>query len=62
MAKDEAKRGRGRPRVTDEPMHQIAIRLPDELLAEIDAMLAGRLDRPDRSSLIRSLLAEAIET
>lgn len=42
-------------------MRQIAIRLPEPLLAEVDAMLEGRLDRLDRSTLIRTLLAEAIE-
>lgn len=62
MAGRESGRGRGRPRThEDGTMHQIAIRLPEPLLAAIDEMLADRLDRLDRSTLIRTLLAEAIE-
>jgi metal-responsive CopG/Arc/MetJ family transcriptional regulator len=41
-------------------MHQIAIRLPKPMLAAIDEMIAGRLDQPERSAIIRELLAEAI--
>lgn len=44
-----------------EPMQQIAIRFPEEMLAEIDALIAGRLDRPDRASIIRELIAEALK-
>jgi metal-responsive CopG/Arc/MetJ family transcriptional regulator len=39
----------------------IAIRFPDTMLAEIDAIAAGRLDEPDRSSIVRELVAEALE-
>jgi len=38
----------------------VPIRLPDVMVTEIDAIAADRLDQPDRSSLIRELLAEAI--
>jgi metal-responsive CopG/Arc/MetJ family transcriptional regulator len=41
-------------------MQQIAIRLPKPLLAAVDAMTEGRLDQPDRSAIIRELLAEAV--
>ena len=41
-------------------MRQIAIRLPDEMLAVIDGLIEGRLDRPDRTAVIRELLAEAL--
>ena len=41
-------------------MQQIAIRLPKPLLAAVDAITEGRLDQPDRSAIIRELLAEAI--
>lgn len=44
-----------------EPMKQIAIRFPEPMLAEIDALIAGRLDRPDRASIIRELIAEALQ-
>jgi hypothetical protein len=30
------------------------------MIAEIDAIAADRLDQPDRSSVIRELLAEAL--
>lgn len=42
-------------------MQQIALRLPQPMLAAIDEMMAGRLDQPERSAIIRELLAEAIE-
>ena len=42
-------------------MAPIMIRFPPEMLEEIDALIAGRLDRPDRSGVIRELIAEALE-
>lgn len=42
-------------------MHQIAIRLPKPMLAAIDELTAGRLDQPERSAIIRELLAEALQ-
>jgi metal-responsive CopG/Arc/MetJ family transcriptional regulator len=53
-------RPRGRPPGGDSAMQQIAIRLPKPLLAAVDALTAGRLDQPDRSAMIRELLAEAV--
>ena len=53
-------RPRGRPPKGDEVMEQIAIRFPKPMLAAVDAMIAGRLDQPDRSSIIRELVAEAL--
>lgn len=41
-------------------MTQIAIRLPDAMLDKIDELAQQRLDAPDRSDVIRQLLAEAI--
>jgi metal-responsive CopG/Arc/MetJ family transcriptional regulator len=41
-------------------MQQIAVRLPKPLLAAIDEFTEGRLDAPDRSAMIRELLAEAV--
>ena len=55
------KRQRGRPPVGATSMHQIAIRLPKPMLAAIDEMISGRLDQPERSAIIRELIAEAIE-
>jgi metal-responsive CopG/Arc/MetJ family transcriptional regulator len=42
-------------------MDQIAIRLPQAMLAMIDEAVAGRLDGKNRSDMIRELLAEALE-
>ena len=42
-------------------MEQIAIRFPKTMLALVDEIVAGRLDRPDRSSVIRELVAEALQ-
>ena len=53
-------RPRGRPPKGGEVMEQIAIRFPKPMLATVDAMIAGRLDQPDRSSIIRELVAEAL--
>ena len=61
MAKAAKKRERGRPPVGATSMHQIAIRLPKPMLAAIDEMISGRLDQPERSAIIRELLAEAIQ-
>lgn len=55
------KRPRGRPSLGDDAMEQIAIRFPKSMLAAVDAIITGRLDRPDRSSIIRELLAEALQ-
>lgn len=55
----KAKR-RGRPPVGDTTMQQIAIRLPKPMLSAIDEMIAGRLDQPERSAIIRELIAEAL--
>lgn len=41
-------------------MRQIAIRFPAEMLAALDQVAAARLDRPDRATVIRELLAEAL--
>lgn len=42
-------------------MTPVMIRFPHELMAAIDAQIAGRLDRPDRSGVIRELIAEALQ-
>lgn len=59
-AKKRSSVGPGRPLKTDAPMRQIAIRLPEALLAAIDQIAEGRLDEPDRTAIMRELLAEAI--
>ena len=51
------KKQRGRPKRADGQMRQIAVRFPEEMLAEIDAIIAGRMDKPDRSAIIREAVA-----
>jgi len=51
---------KGRPPLEGRSMQQIAIRLPLGMLAAIDEMMVGRLDQPERSTIIRELLHEAI--
>jgi hypothetical protein len=52
---------RGRPPLpADQTMTQLAVRFPKPMLATIDKIIAGRLDEPDRSTIIRELLAEAL--
>jgi hypothetical protein len=60
MAKPTQRRGAGRPPMGDTSMQQIALRLPKPMLAAIDEVIAGRLDQPERSAIIRELLAEAL--
>jgi hypothetical protein len=43
-------------------MVQLAIRFPRKMIELVDAMRAGRLDAPDRATVIRELLAEALAT
>ena len=51
----------GRPlKGAENLMSPIMIRLPPAMVAEIQAISASRMDAPDRSSLIRELLAEAM--
>jgi metal-responsive CopG/Arc/MetJ family transcriptional regulator len=39
----------------------VMIRFPQAMLDDIDAIRASRRDEPDRSSIIRELIAEALE-
>ena len=61
MVKTTKRRPRGRPAKGDDIMEQIAIRFPKPMLALVDEIVAKRLDRPDRSSIIRELVAEALQ-
>lgn len=57
----QPKRPRGRPSIEGEPMQQIAIRLPDKLLGEVDAIIQERRGGYGRTAVIRELLWEAID-
>jgi metal-responsive CopG/Arc/MetJ family transcriptional regulator len=61
MIKMTKPRQRGRPPAGDDTMQQIALRLPKPMLAAIDEIVADRLGQPERSAIIRELLAEALE-
>jgi hypothetical protein len=53
---------RGRPPKGEESMLQpVTIRLPVEMVRQIEALRVGRLDAPDKSTLIRELLAKALQ-
>lgn len=51
----------GRPPKSDAAMlAPIMVRFPGPMVEEIDRIVAQRLDQPDRSSVIRELIAEAL--
>lgn len=61
MSKDE-KRGRGRPPKQGRAMlAPITIRLPEDMDKRIQAICDRRLDAPDKSTVIRELLAKALK-
>lgn len=51
----------GRPLVAAKPMKQIAIRLTDEIIAGVDAIVAERFGQADRTAVIRELLSQALD-
>lgn len=51
---------RGRPIKEDHMLAPITIRLPEPMMKEIEALQSGRLDAPDKSQVIRELLAKAL--
>lgn len=54
MAKAAKKRGRP---TTDDNMEQITMRVPKEMIAVVNEISDGRLDRPDRSTILREAMA-----
>lgn len=63
MAKATSRAARrvGRPsKAAADRMGQVAVRFPPDMVAAIDALRAARLDAPDRSTVIRELVAEAL--
>ncbi len=54
------KKPMGRPLLGDKPMKQIAIRFPDDMLSEVDAIVAERFGQADRTAIIRELVAKAL--
>lgn len=39
----------------------VMVRFPQEMIEAIDAIINDRMDKPDRSSMIRELIAEALD-
>jgi len=61
MMKTSTKRGRGRSPIGDEAMLEpVTIRLPREMVARINAIRSQRLDRPDKSTVVRELIAKGL--
>ncbi len=56
------KRPRGRsPKDNVAMLEPVTIRLPAPMVRQLEAIQAKRLDAPDKSTLIRELLAKAIK-
>lgn len=56
------KPARGRPAKSGKPLlAPVMVRFPQAMIDAIDDVAASRLDQPDRSSVIRELIAEALE-
>ena len=55
-------RPRGRPRKHSTLLEPITIRLPEPMAAEIEQIQSSRRDAPDKSQVIRELLAHALES
>lgn len=53
------KRPVGRPPV-ENPMRQIGVRLPDEMLAAIDAVIDDREGACDRAAVIREAISKGL--
>jgi Arc/MetJ-type ribon-helix-helix transcriptional regulator len=55
------KRGPGRPPKEGKAMMTpIPVRFPEEMIEAIEAIQAKRMDRPEKSAVIRELVAEAL--
>lgn len=55
------KRPRGRPPIGAKPMTQITIRMTDELLEAVDAIIDKREGQTDRGAVIREFLAKGLK-
>ena len=55
-----AQTGRGRPRKRDKAI-LVGVRFPKPMIDEIEAIIADRMEGADRSSVVRELVAEAIQ-
>ena len=58
--KHEKRRGRP-PRHGDALLGPITLRLPEPMMAEIDRLMGVRLDAPDKSAVIRELIAAGLQ-
>lgn len=60
MAKQQKKK-RGRPPAGDKPMTQLAIRITQDQLAAVDAIIEEREGVPDRTTIIREMLSKGLK-
>lgn len=51
----------GRKPLGDVKMAPLQVRLPPDMHEAIDAVIASRMDRPDRAALLRRYIAEGLE-
>jgi Ribbon-helix-helix protein, copG family len=51
---------KGRPPKPETLLEPITIRLPEPMMRQIEARMAKRLDAPDKSTMIRELIAKAL--
>jgi metal-responsive CopG/Arc/MetJ family transcriptional regulator len=59
---DMRKKTAGRPpKAQGTLLVQVPVRFPQPMVDEVDAERGARLDAPDRSAMIRELVAEALE-
>lgn len=62
MSKQHEKPKRGRPPVSGEEalMEPITIRFPQEMMRRINKIREQRLDQPDKSTIVRELVAKGL--
>lgn len=51
----------GRPRLSARGSTQLNIRFPDDMIEGVDAIIEGRFGQGERATIIRELVAEALE-
>ncbi len=61
MKQPVKKRGRPEKKDGDIMLNPITIRLPEPMMVEIESMMSARLDAPDKSAVIRELIAMGIQ-
>lgn len=60
MVKSPVKRGRP-PKDKSTMLNPITVRFPAQMMDEIERLAAQRMDQPDKSQIVRELVAKGIE-